>query len=202
MQILQHDNKLHEEIINEAISKKEKILKKAAGEADEIIKNNQIQIENIKKELEIKITKEIEDSSDLLLSSVDIDIMKKTTCIINDLIEDVFKKVKENIINNKYKDLLIKLIIEFSLKIKSDNYIISIGSDVLKKISKDDLLSIKLPAGKIKDVEIADINDGLFLFSGDKKISFFISIDRFLDSLNPTARTQVYEILIEGKNNG
>ena len=41
---------------------------------------------------------------------------------------------------------------------------------------------------------------GLFLYSLDKKIMSYISIDKYFDDLEKELRTKIYEILIKGKD--
>ena len=202
MEILQTDDKLREEIINDAKIKAERIIKKAKREAEEIIRNADLQIESTKKEYEKNTLGEAEDLIKLIFASIDIEVRKNITSISGDIVDEVFDRVKKSILENKkfnYQNFMFKLIQNSSSEIKASSYVVEINNEELKKISKKALLNLELQDGKIKDTMLANIDNGLMFYSADKKTASYVSINIYIEGLKKRTRTNVYEILIKGK---
>ena len=147
MEVLKTDDKLREEILNDAKNKIERINKKAKAEAEDIEKNTLVQIEKLEKEYGNIIQKEIDIESKKIFASVDIEVKKKNLEIIGNYIDEIFDNVKVSIESGKlipYKDFILKLLQKASSEIKSNSYIIEIGKNELSKVSKKDLMELKL----------------------------------------------------------
>ncbi len=201
MEILQADDILREEIISDAKIKAERIINKANTEAEEFNKKIESELETIKKEYEKNIIGEAEGIIKLLFASIDIDVKKEITNICGTLINDVFNEVKSLILEDKlvkYKDIISKLIKNAADIIQSKSYIIETSKDQLKKINKDYLLKIQIDKSKINKVEINDNIDGLILYSDDRKVASYISLDKYIEDLKKRFRSKVYDILIKG----
>lgn len=202
MEILQTDDSLREEIINDAKTKADRIIKKAKTEAENINKDIDVQSEKIKAEYQQNLTGEAETVINLLFASVDIEVKKEIVNICGALVDDVFKEVKTLILDNKifkYKDVIFKLVKNSGEKIRTQSFILEIGKEELKKLGKEDLLKLDIQKRKIKKIINSDNLQGMFLYSEDKSIASYISIDRYFEDLEIELRTRVYEILIKGK---
>lgn len=203
MEILQTDDTLREEIINDARTKAERIRKKAKNEAETISKDIEVQIEKIKEEYQQNLIGEAESTIKLLFASVDIDVKKEIVKTCGDLVNSVFDEVKKQIINNRlfnYKDIIFKLIKNSGEKIKTQSFIIETSKDELKKIGKEELLKLDIQKRKIVKIINNDNIQGLFLYSQDKKVTSYISINNFFNDLGKKLRNKVFEILIKGNN--
>ena len=77
-------------------------------------------------------------------------------------------------------------------------FIIEINDYELKKLNKTDLLGLRLKNGKIKEVITSNLKEGLMLFSEDRKIVSYISIDKYIDSLKDRIRNDVYRVIVKG----
>ena len=141
----------------------------------------------------------------MLFASIDIEVKKKIASSCGKLIDEVFDTTKKLLLENKlldYKNFIFKLIYSAASKIDTSSFIIEINNNELKIITKEALLSIKLPHGKIKEIKVTNLANGLMLYSSDKKVASYICVNNFLKSLKTVTRADVYEILIKGKENG
>jgi vacuolar-type H+-ATPase subunit E/Vma4 len=201
MEVLKTDDKLREEIINDAKVKTDRILKKAQAEAEEIEKSSLEQIDKVDGEYKTSIQKEIDLEVKKIFASVDIEVKKKTLEITGNHIDDIFNKIKKSIEDGKlisYKDFILKLIQKASSELKSSSYILEAGKKELAKVSKDSFKSLKLAGGEIKEIIEADI-EGFKFYSSDRKKSAYISLDNFIDRLKDDERIKIYEILVKGE---
>lgn len=199
MEILQSDEILREEIINDAKIKAERIIKKAKSDAEESEKNSGKQLSEFENNFKQNIQKEMDQEIKLKLASIDIEANKEILKFCGDFLNDVFNSVKNNIINNKdykYKEIIIKLIRKAAESMDFSSFIIEISKDELKKISGDDLFSIKLKKGKITEI-IENNSKEILLYSSDKKLVSYISIDGLLNEIFKEERTNIYKILTE-----
>lgn len=199
MEILQSDEILREEILNDAKIKAERIIKKAKNDTDELEKNSVKQLSEFEAVFKENIQKELDQEIKLKLASVDIESNKEILKYCDDFLNEVYDDVKSNIINNKdfkYKEIIIKLIKKSAEKMDTSSYFVEINKDELKKISKDELLSIKLKNGRITEIIESNKNE-ILLYSSDKKLVSYISIDGFLNEILNEERTKIYKILTE-----
>ncbi|MBN2544774.1 MAG: hypothetical protein JXB50_03190 [Spirochaetes bacterium] len=199
MEILQSDEILREEILNDAKIKAERIIKKAKNDTDELEKNSVKQLSEFEAVFKENIQKELDQEIKLKLASVDIESNKEILKYCGDFLNEVYDDVKSNIINNKdfkYKEIIIKLIKKSAEKMDTSSYFVEINKDELKKISKDELLSIKLKNGRITEIIESNKNE-ILLYSSDKKLVSYISIDGFLNEILNEERTKIYKILTE-----
>ncbi len=136
-----------------------------------------------------------------MFASINIEVKKEITLYCGKIVDEVFEGIKDSIINDKafkYKDVIFKLIQEASEKIESKFYIIEINAKELNRLDKKELLALTLKNGKIKDVKITDMQDGLMLYSEDRKLVSYLSIDRYIDGLKSGIRNDVYRMIIKG----
>jgi vacuolar-type H+-ATPase subunit E/Vma4 len=201
MEVLKTDDKLREEIINDAKSKVERVLKKAKTEAEDIQKGIQVQISKIDEDLKKGILKEIDAEIKKIFASVDIEVKKKTLEITGNYIDDIFNNIKKSIEDGKlisYKDFILKLLQNASTEIKSSSYIAEISAKEIQKISKESLKGLKLTGGEIKEIIETDI-EGIMFYSSDRKKVAHISINNFIEKLKQDERIKIYEILVKGE---
>lgn len=201
MEILQADDTLREEILSDAKIKAERIINKANTEAVEFNKKIESELEKIKKEYEKNIMGDVEVIIKLLFASTDIDVNKEITNICGKLLNEVFDDVKRLILEDKllkYKDIISRLIKNAANVIKSKSYVIEISRDQLKKTTKEYLLKIKIDKSKINKVEVNDNIDCLILYSEDRKVASYISLDKYIEDLKRRFRSKTYDILIKG----
>lgn len=203
MEILQNDEKLREEIINDAKTKAERIISKADRECEDIKKSAEKETEVLKKEYESNIRNIIDDKVNLLYASVDIEVKKHISSFSGDLIDNIFEDIKSFILDNKelkYKDVMLSIIKISASKINDTSFFIETNEDELKKIPKSDILDLKLKKGKIEEVIISEKKlKSFILFSSDKKSAAYISIDNFINYLKIETRTSVYNMITKGK---
>lgn len=202
MEVLQNDDKLREEILNDARTKAERLIKKAEKEAEEAVNSIDKQIQEIKADYKKNILDPAEDSINLLFASVDIEAQKEILNISGNILNEIYSEFKESIANNdsfKYSEIIKALIIKSAEQIASKEYIIEANKNILNVIKKEDLTSIKLSNGKIIKVSETDTTDSIMLYTSDQKITSYISIDAFIEELKNETRTDIYNILIKGQ---
>jgi len=202
MEVIKSDDSLREEILKDAKKKAERIVNKAENEKEEIHKETEKKIVEFELEYRKNIENEIEKASKIIKSGIDIEVKKITESFCGDIINDFFISIEKSIKDNEdlnYKDIIFSLIILNAHNINCDSFIIELSRNEKDKIKKEELLSLKLKKGKIKNIYFGDIKEGLILYTEDKKIASYISIKKLLDSLNPHARTSIYKIIFEGK---
>jgi len=201
MEVLKTDDKLREEIINDAKVKAERILSKAKSDSAEIQKNAKEQLDKIDSDYFKIIEKEIALEVKKIFASVDIEVKKKTLELTGNIIDTVFNNIKNSIIDGKliaYKDFILKLLQNASAGIKSTSYIIEADKKEIAKIGKDSLKSLKLTGGEVKEIIESEV-DGVMLYSSDRKKAVFVSLNYFFERLKQDESIKVYEILVKGE---
>ena len=201
MEVLKTDDKLKEEIINDAGKKAERIIGKAKKDIEEMERNTDIEIETYEKNTKKTVEKSIDIETKKIFASVDIEVKKKTLEITGDLLNEVFDSIKHQILDNSmydYKKFILKMIENVSRDLNSSSYSVEIGKNDLARIGEDALKSLKLSGGSINEIVVRDI-DGLMLMSADRKQGVFVSLDDFIERLKESERNKVYEILLGGE---
>jgi vacuolar-type H+-ATPase subunit E/Vma4 len=199
MEVLKTDDKLKEEIINDANKKAERIISKAKKDIEEMEKSVLIEIENFEIQTKKTVEKGIENETRKIFASVGIEVKKKTLDITGNLIDEVFNSIKQQILENKlydYRQFILNMIQAASKDINSRSYTVEIGKMELAKITEEPLKSLKLTGGVIKDIVLKEDINGLMLLSEDRKQGVFISIDDYIDRLKEKERNRVFEILL------
>lgn len=203
MEILQNDEKLREEIINDAKTKAQRIISKAERESEEIKKSAENNLFAFAKEYDANINNIISDSIRLLNASVEIEVKKQITLFSGELINNIFEEIKKTIISDKklnYKKVILKLIKMYAGMINDSSFIIETNEKELKRVSKKDLLNLKLKKGNVQDILLSNKNiNGFILYSSDKKRASYISIENYIDSLKKEFRTNLFNMLTKGK---
>lgn len=201
MEILQTDDKLREEIINDAKTKAERIVKKAERDAADINKGLDKQIEEMQDQYTTGMQKEIDEAVALYFASIDIEAKKQIIAESGVLVDSVYAELKDMIMQGAikpYKEFISKLLIGASKKMKSDSYIIETNEAELQRVSEQELMKLSLEGGVVKDVFTTDVSEGFMLYTADRKLTSHISIDNFITQLKKVTRTKTYEILIKG----
>lgn len=198
MEIVHNDDVLREEILNDAEKKAERILNKVNREADELIKKNDEILNNIKNEYEVQYSKDTEEKIKIINASNEIEINKLKTKYCGSLVDKAFQIVTEKIENNdlvKYEDMILNIILKSMEKIESDELLIEINSTELKKISKDKILKLKQKKKNIKRIDSNDDIEGIILYSKDKKLAVYISINKYFENFKNQYRTMIFKVL-------
>lgn len=199
MEVLQPDDKLREEILSDAKTKAERIIKKAEKEAEDIKKNIDKEIDNLKKEYENTILGDAENIIKLTLASVDIEVKKEITSFCGQIVNDSFEDVKNSILNDKgfkYKELIFKLIEKSSEVMGANAFVIETNDNEVNRLNKSDVLGLKLKKGKIREVITSNLKEGLMLFSEDRKLVSYISINKYMEGLKSRIRNDVYKVIV------
>ena len=199
MEVLQSDDKLREEILSDAKTKAERIIKKAEKEAEDIKKNIDKEIDNLKKEYENTILGDAENIIKLTLASVDIEVKKEITSFCGQIVNDSFEDVKNSILNDKgfkYKELIFKLIEKSSEVMGANAFVIETNDNEVNRLNKSDVLGLKLKKGKIREVITSNLKEGLMLFSEDRKLVSYISINKYMEGLKSRIRNDVYKVIV------
>lgn len=199
MEVLQSDDKLREEILSDAKTKAERIIKKAEKEAENIKKNIDKEIDNLKKEYENTILGDAENIIKLTLASVDIEVKKEITSFCGQIVNDSFEDVKNSILNDKgfkYKELIFKLIEKSSEVMGANAFVIETNDNEVNRLNKSDVLGLKLKKGKIREVITSNLKEGLMLFSEDRKLVSYISINKYMEGLKSRIRNDVYKVIV------
>ncbi|OHD13674.1 MAG: hypothetical protein A2086_01140 [Spirochaetes bacterium GWD1_27_9] len=201
MEVLKSDDKLREEILNDAKTKAERVTKKIKGEVDLIEKDCSSQIEKIDNNFRLLIEKEISLETKKIFAGIDIEVKKKTLDFVGKIVDEIFENIKKSIENNQlinYKDFIFKLINNSVSEIQSTSYILEISKKELEKLGKKDLESLKLKNAKIEQIIEKNI-DGIALYSSDRKKLSFISLSNFIERLKSEERIKIYEILTKNE---
>ena len=196
MEILQSDDKLREEIINDAKNKAERLLKKSNSEIKELEENSKKEIEKFEEETKKSFEKFVEEEKTKIFASIDIDFQKKSLKIIGETIESIFEEFKNNIVNDKdkYKSLMKNLILEAIKILNSKNYEIEINKRYAENI-KDIFDNIKT---KFKfNVYEKDKINGIIIYNSEKTKQIFISIDKFIEELKNREREKIYSMIFK-----
>lgn len=191
MEILQADDKLREEILTDARKKAERIVKKAEKEAQAINKKVDSDLKSFEESFSAGVEEAVANEKRLLFSSIDIEVRKRNLLFIGEKIDTLFLNVKERLIKEVgYLNVIKKLILKAAALYKSEAYILEIGQ--LEKIKEDELKELKLSSGTIKSVDKGYFRRGFKLFTEDKKLFSFISLDKFIEDLKAEKRNEVF----------
>lgn len=197
MEVLQSDDKLREEILNDARTKAERLLKKSSTEIKEMEEKAKKDIERFEEENKNNFEKFIIEEKEKIFASIDIDFKKRSLKIVNDIMESVFEEFKNSIINNKekYKKLIEKLIINSFEILTSKNYEIEIDKKEIGILGEDFLNNLKNKF-KFNFFEKEKIN-GIIVYNSQRNKQVFISLDKFIEDLKDKERVKIYNIIFK-----
>ncbi|HQJ06014.1 MAG TPA: V-type ATP synthase subunit E family protein, partial [Spirochaetota bacterium] len=173
MEVIKGDDKLRDEILNDAKNKAENILKRANRDAEEIIKNIDAEIENYEKEIASSTMKSIEEERKRIFASIDIDVKKKRLSFIGGVIDGIFDSVKDSIIEGKTQEpkRFISNLIKRSLdEMNSSSYSVEVGKLEDIKLTEKEIKDIKLKNGSIDNLVYSENKEGYYISNkeGDK----------------------------------
>jgi vacuolar-type H+-ATPase subunit E/Vma4 len=203
MEIIQSDENIRNEIISEARASAEEILKKVKDETGLIREASAKEIEAAKNEYENNFKNAADEKIKLLFSSIDIEVKKLTGEHAGKIIEGIYDKIKSSIVDNSlinYKKFIVRLIENAATLLGSMKYFIDLSKAESERISKDEITNSISKNINIENMEISDaLNDGLLLYSSDRKSAAYISLDKFIRELKEETRLKIYDMLIRGK---
>lgn len=200
MEILQSDDKLREEILNDAKTKAERLLKRSDVEIKDMEEKMKKDLERFEEETRIGVERFIEEEKVKIFASIDIDFKKKRLKIIGDFIEEIFEKLKTNILNNKeiYKKIIQKLLIKAFEMLNCNSYEIVIDKKESEYLGKDFFIEIN----RIVDFTLIEKQrqDGIIVYDSEKKRQVFISIDKFIENFKSKERYNIYTFIFKEGN--
>lgn len=200
MEVIKGDDKLRDEILNDAKNKAEKILKKASKDAEEIIQNIDVEIESYEKDTASLTMKSIEEETKKIFASIDIDVKKRRLSYVGNIIDEVFSSVKDSIIKGKNVEpkRFISNLIKSSLdEMNSSSYCIEVGKLEDIKLTEKEIREIKLKNGSIDTIIYSDNKEGYYVTNKEGDKLSYVSLDNYINNLKSMERLKIFSLLSE-----
>ncbi len=200
MEVIKGDDKLRDEILNDAKNKAEKILKKASKDAEEIIRNIDVEIESYEKDTASLTMKSIEEETKKIFASIDIDVKKRRLSYVGNIIDEVFSSVKDLIIKGKNVEpkRFISNLIKSSLdEMNSSSYCIEVGKLEDIKLTEKEIREIKLKNGSIDTIIYSDNKEGYYVTNKEGDKLSYVSLDNYINNLKSMERLKIFSLLSE-----
>jgi len=200
MEVIKGDDKLRDEILNDAKNKAEKILKKANKDAEEIIKNIDVEIENYEKDTASLTMKSIEEERKKIFASIDIDVKKRRLSYVGNIIDEIFNSVKDSIIKGKIQDPkgFISTLIKRSFdEMGSGSYNVEVGKLEDIKLTEKEIRDIKLKKGSIDTIIYSENKGGYYISNKEGDKLSYISLDSYINKLKSMERLKIFSLLSE-----
>ncbi|MBP7552955.1 MAG: hypothetical protein KA885_05970 [Spirochaetes bacterium] len=198
MEVIKGDDKLRDEILNDAKNKAEKILKKASKDAEEIIRNIDVEIESYEKDTASLTMKSIEEETKKIFASIDIDVKKRRLSYVGNIIDEVFSSVKDLIIKGKNVEpkRFISNLIKSSLdEMNSSSYCIEVGKLEDIKLTEKEIREIKLKNGSIDTIIYSDNKEGYYVTNKEGDKLSYVSLDNYINNLKSMERLKIFSLL-------
>lgn len=200
MEVIKGDDKLRDEILNDAKNKAEKILKKASKDAEEIIRNIDVEIESYEKDTASLTMKSIEEETKKIFASIDIDVKKRRLSYVGNIIDEVFSSVKDSIIKGKNVESkrFISNLIKSSLdEMNSSSYCVEVGKLEDIKLTEKEIRGIKLKNGSIDTIIYSDNKEGYYVTNKEGDKLSYVSLDNYINNLKSMERLKIFSLLSE-----